>query len=207
MSLKKRRIMMSEITPINVVSFCIPERNEVLEDNAIENAKLLSKVFPEWKGYFYIKSDVDESVVKAISEQPNCSAFVLDSEVRIDSDFWQYVPLTEGHEVSAFVSRDCNELITDHDYSLVSQWLDTPQQFFCIRESKDPEESPIRRFHWGGRLNGPVNTMWLFYYLSQSEFLTKNPDYPKDSMLISFYNGFRFLFVEFILTEEEEEDS
>jgi len=194
---------MNEPKPVNVVSFCIPERNEAVENQAIENAKLISEVFPEWKGYFYIKHDVDESVVKTIAEQPNCSAFVLDKDVVVDGSFWQYIPLTESNEVSAFVSRDCRELVTKDDYDLVCEWLKTPQQFFCIREHQDPEMSPIKPFQWGARIHGPVNTMWLFHYLSQSEFLRSHPEYPKDSMLISFYNGFNFLFEDKILSEEE----
>lgn len=198
---------MNETIPVNVVSFCIPERNEAIEDQAIENAKILSEVFPDWKGYFYIKHDVDESVIKTIAEQPNCSAFVLDEAVVIDGSYWQYIPLTESNEVSAFISRDCRELITKEDYVQACEWLKSPQQFFCVREAEDLEVAPIRPFHWGARIHGPVNTMWLFHYLSQSEFLQSHPEYPKEAMLLSFYNGFSFLFEDIISNPSEEPGS
>jgi len=189
----------------NVVSFCVWEKNEEMEQGAIENAKTLAKTFPGWHGYFYMYKDVDESVSNAISEQENCSVFLVSDDVTLNGVFWRYIPLSDVDTVSSVISRDPKARICDNDYKMVSEWIHSPYQFHLIKNESEKEEPIIYPYHWGVKLHGPINTVWLYHYLTKEDLFKSMEDYHHDIMLFSFYQGFHFLFANHILPTKKDQ--
>jgi hypothetical protein len=171
---------------INVVSFSIIDADEEKHQIAVENAKLVSKLFPGWKGHFYVPSDLPESIKEQISAQENCSVYMIEQNDDAIRDTWSFMPLGQPNVVSSFIARRGDQLITDEDVQQVKAWMESPFQFSvrALGEGLDMNS-------FAAKLHGPINTIWMIHYLH-----TTNSDGVIDilDLFNRFYGAFSFLF-------------
>jgi len=178
--------MTEELEHNNVISFCITDDNAETHQVAIENAKLVSKLLPEWEGHFYVYSDLSSEIKDALSSQENCSVYMIEEKAQTNKDIWSFMPLGQPNSISTLVSRDCNVLLTEDDVIAIKAWLDSPYQF-----SVKATEEGLNIKSFCAKLHGPVNTIWLIHYLH-----TLNPEGEMETneLFDRFYGAFNFLF-------------
>lgn len=187
----------------NIISFSLAEDTEESREGAIENAKLVKDTFPNWQANFYLPQNTSESTASAISEQENCNVLLVSDDVKVKPCFWRYIPLVENQSVSSVVFRDVNNRINKFDFDMVNEWNNSAYQFHSIKNFDEKGSDIIYPYHWGLKIHGPINTQWLYHYLTKEELFNNIEDYHEDMMLFSFHRGFNFLFAEHILSNQE----
>lgn len=187
----------------NIISFTLGEDTEETRQGAMRNAELVSLTFPGWEANFYLPQSIDEAVASSIGSHDNCNVFLVSDEVKAKPCYWRYFPLSNTDSVSSVIVRDVKNTLNDHDFNMVSEWIESPYQFHCIKNFEEKESLIVYPYHWGVKIHGPINTNWLLNYLAKEDLFNERDDYHEDMMLFSFHQGFHFLFVEHILPELE----
>lgn len=165
---------------------------------AIRNAELTPKIYPGWKSFFYVNSQVDSKFIeelKCVNTSFN-EVFVMESNDNNTSNFsclfWRFLPLID-REVKLFVSRDCDSRLSDKEYQAVLDWENSDKQFHCMRDSVYHSYPPMMGGMCGFKNDGIVNPVWTWNELIKNNGKNYNDD---QLALINFYNRFSNLFLE-----------
>ena len=176
-----------------VISFSLPEADELKIRAAIENAKLVSTVFPGWRAHFLVSESLDQETKDAISAEENCFVYEVKEDTQAAKEAWTFLPLGQPESVSAVISRESDTVLTQRDYAAVEAWMDSPVQFHTIRDCEEDRGLPINAKFFGAKLHGPINTVWLLHFLHN---VNKDGVVVISDLLNRFYGGFHFLFME-----------
>lgn len=176
-----------------VISFALPEADEFMIHGAIENAKLVSTVFPGWRAHFFVAASIDQEVKDALSAEEACFVYEVNNESEAAIEAWAFLPMGQPDSVSAVIVRDCDSTLTERDFYAVEAWINSPVQFHTVRDCEEDRGLPVNPKMFGVKLHGPINTIWLLHFLHN---LNQEGVVNISDLLNRFYGGFSFLFLE-----------
>jgi hypothetical protein len=177
---------------MKIVSFSLWGNKPIYNYGAIENAKLLHKIYPGWEAWFYVNSKTDNNVIETIKAIDNCKIIFDDSKEY--GMCLRFKPMLDSN-VDIFISRDCDSRINYKEQSAVNYWLNNSnRQFHCMRDNKQYHSSPpVMGGMWGAKRNGIINLSFLYDYINKKD----NEKYFDDQKaLTKVYNNIKFHFLE-----------
>lgn len=116
-----------------VLSFSLFGNNELYTLGAIENAKLSSLIYNGWETRFYVGDDVKEEIVAQLKSF-GVVVIICKRNSQYDGLFWRFKPLYD-HDVSHWVSRDCDSRISTLEKACVDEWLNSDKTVHIIRDA------------------------------------------------------------------------
>lgn len=116
-----------------IISFCLYGESPIYNRGAVENAKLINEIYPEWKGRFYIEKKVSTKIKNEIKIH---GSEVIEFEIQegMNPMMTRFLPL-EDPEVDVWISRDCDSRISNKEKIAVEEWLASGKTFHLMRDS------------------------------------------------------------------------
>ena len=163
-------------------------RNPRYTNGAVENAKLVEKVFPGWKFRIYLPimdSSLTERVPNDIVDKLkslNVDLIFMDPfKTKIAPMMWRFLVVNDV-SVDRLIVRDANSRLIPRDAMEVKVWIQSGMPFHCIRDHPGHSKWPISRGLWGAVPSK------LQLILRNTTFGEKITDYS-----FSFYQDMKFL--------------
>ena len=123
---------------------------------AVQNAQLLSRIFPGWSLRIYIP--LNTNTTTKINVPLPILKLLIDMNVRIhtvDTDHYNINPrmwrffIGIDKSVSRFIIRDTDSRLLQRDYAEVKQWINSGKGFHCMRDHPSHGGFPIMAGMWG----------------------------------------------------------
>lgn len=178
-----------------IISFSLFGDKQYYIDGAIENAKMSSLIFPEWKCRFYVDKNIDISYVNQLK---NLGSEVIIKERRSKCKFeaisWRFLAASDS---DIMICRDVDSTLLQRDKFAVDEWLNSDKDFHIIR---DYNFSAFRILGgtWGCR-NGILSNMtellenWKYHYMSADDMVFLNiVIYPKISNNVFIHDEYGY---------------
>lgn len=130
------------------ILFNLFENSDICCYGAIENAKLIKKIYPEWKGVFYVVDDIDLAIVNAIMLS-GCDICFINKSVNNDCN--EYIRLfhqLSNLNVKYILIRDVINRISKKEADAVNEWIKSETVFHIIRDH-DKHIYPITNNFFG----------------------------------------------------------
>ena len=136
---------------MKVISFCLWGDKPMYNVGAIRNAQLISQIYPDWEGWFYISSSVPEETIKKLESFDQVKVISAGSESNWSSMLWRTLPVTIDSGVEIMISRDTDCRLNLREKKAVDEWLDSGKPFHLMRDH--PYHTvPIMGGMWGCRV-------------------------------------------------------
>ena len=120
-----------------VISMSLYGSNPRYTRGAIENAKLVDKVFPGWKLRIYISNTsnlaVPHDIVHQLKTLNVSLVFVDPSSTVIKPALWRFL-VANDVTVDRFIVRDADSRLISRDATEVERWIQSGKAFQCIRD-------------------------------------------------------------------------
>ena len=189
----KTTLIPTRIKENRVISMSLYGRNPRYTNGAVENTKLLKKVFPGWKLRVHVPKrgilsnmlGIDLAVPKEIIDELkslNAHLIFMDPFKTVDKPMmWRFL-VANDVTVDRFIVRDTDSRLIPRDATEVKVWIQSGMPFHCIRDHPGHSKWPISRGLWGAVPSK------LQLILRNTTFGDKMKDYS-----FSFYQDMKFL--------------
>ena len=124
---------------------------------AIRNAQIVKMFFPGWNLRFYIPSAsskeewlVPERIIFRLQLLGAEMVHVMPS-LNIPPQFWSAL-IADNKSVNYFLIRNPDQRLSDRDFELVEDWLNTKRPFHCIRDHQSHVPLSIVQGLWGAKV-------------------------------------------------------
>ena len=138
-----------------VISMSLYGSNPLYTRGAIENAKLVDKVFPEWKLRIYLPNTdrsrkdivVPDNVIKQLKSYVDLVFINLPTTV-VKPMMWRFL-VANDITVDRFIVRDADSRLIPRDATEVERWIQSGKAFHCIRDHQGHRGWPVYGGLWG----------------------------------------------------------
>jgi len=184
---------------VNAFSFCLyGPRNSRYYLPLLENIRIASQHFPDWKVYIYIAPDVDPEYVKVLESYSN--VVLRPTGVRGDANMIRRFTAIDEPDVELMLVRDADSLIHWRDRWAISRFIEQPE--YVAHTVRDHVDHTARLMGglWGLRKsagivvadeyvvfkNNPVD-----FGIAHDQNFLRGIIYPKvsDRLLVHYSNG------------------
>lgn len=170
------------------VAFSLWGNNEMYTKGAIENAKLMKEIYPEWDMVLYYNDTVDGNVIKEL-EKLNVKLYKVGEE---KGYHWRFYAADEYETV---IFRDCDSRISKRERIAVDEWLESDNSLHVIRDH------PHHKIPYGVNKPAILAGMWGIrnFNFSMKELLKNKEtyEYGEDQKLLALiydkYENDRFV--------------
>lgn len=151
---------------MNVVSFSLYGDKPIYCRGAIENAKLMPVVFPDWRMRVYHNSTVPGEILQSLRSL-DVDLIDMNEDQQFVNSIWRFAPASEP-EVERFISRDCDSRLFERDAVAVQEWIESGKDFHIIRDHPKGHFWQMNAGMWGckGGCVPDILGMVDRYYLS-----------------------------------------
>lgn len=163
-----------------LVSFSLFNNIPIYSRGAVENARLMEKIYPGWTMYVYHGLEVDADILKALRDLSCvtvlCSHVIGRPPERLNGKslcgkFWRFMALAEpGVELAIF--RDCDSRINVREQAAVKEWIGSGKALHTMTEKARQKNRPIKAGMWGCR----ANRFDIVFALKSHEYTGKYED-------------------------------
>lgn len=121
-----------------VISYCLWGNQLIYNIGAIENAKIATKLFPEYECWYYIHYDsVPNYIIRQLSELKNVRIFFKYGDIsQLKPRMWRFEAI-DHPKVEIMLSRDTDTRLLHREKIYNSQWLQSNKSFHIIRDHPD----------------------------------------------------------------------
>lgn len=116
-----------------VISFSLFGDSDIYCIGAIENVKLMPKIYENWVARFYVSDDVPNNIIEELKKH-GAEVIINEKNSTYDGLFWRFKPLYDD-DVSVWISRDCDSRISDREKACVDEWLLSNKPVHIIRDA------------------------------------------------------------------------
>jgi len=137
-----RSLARGAVNARRIVSFSLYDNIPLYSLGAIENAKLMKDIYPDWVMYVYHGLEVDPDVISSLLElgcvTTLCSHVINRppeplSGISLCGKFWRFMALAEpGIELAIF--RDSDSRINVREKAAVMEWIDSGKALHTMRD-------------------------------------------------------------------------
>ena len=143
-----------------VISLFLYGANARYTRGAIENAKLIDKVFPGWKLRIYLPntnksrncttnhSGVPYNVIKQLKSLNVDLVFINLSKSVVKPMMWRFL-VANDVTVDRFIVRDADSRLIPRDAMEVERWIQSGKAFHCMRDHQGHLDWPVSGGLWG----------------------------------------------------------
>jgi hypothetical protein len=114
-----------------IISFSLWGDNPKYTIGAIENAKLIEKIYPGWVGRFYCGKSVPHEIVSSLESFENVEVIKMDVDGNWNGMFWRFLACEDS---DIMISRDTDSRISIREFSAVNEWLLSDKDFHIMRD-------------------------------------------------------------------------
>lgn len=115
-----------------IISFCLYGDLDIYLKGALENSKLVKRIYPDWTARFYVDQNVDPTVKKNLLE--NGSELVeFETKKGMNPMMTRFLPFKDPG-VDVWISRDCDSRLNTREKSAVDEWLESSKIFHLMRD-------------------------------------------------------------------------
>ena len=144
-----------------VISMSLYGSNPRYTQGAIENAKLIDRVFPGWKLRIYLPKteksrhysrkdlDVPSHVIQQLESLNVDLVFMNILTTGVKPVMWRFLVASDD-TVDRFIVRDADSRLIPRDAAEVELWIQSGKAFHCIRDHPGHGGWPISGGLWGG---------------------------------------------------------
>ena len=196
---------------MKLISFSLYGNNPRYCQGALENAKLLKKIYPDWNMKFFCGPEVNSSVIKLLSTYDNCEVEIVTKSIlnpknsvnsKVEGSFWRFLPFSQP-QYECVISRDADSRINVREKAAVDAWLSSDYKAHAMRDHKNHEACniqgmPLMAGMWGAKKGTIPDIVSLIRssnidkgYFSDQIFLSEYV-YPllSNSLLVHSSNSF-----------------
>ena len=144
-----------------IISMSLYGSDSHYTEGAIENGKLIDKVFPGWKLRIYLTKpeksreyagkdlDVPSDVIKELEHLNVDLVFMNPLTTGVKPMMWRF-PVASDVTVERFIVRDADNRLIPRDAAEVELWIQSGKAFHCIRDHPFHSGWVIAGGLWGG---------------------------------------------------------
>jgi len=114
-----------------IVSFSLWGENPKYTIGAIENAKLVNKIYDGWVGRFYCGKSVPENIINTLKNTPNTEVIIMDEDGSWTGMFWRFLACKDS---DVMISRDTDSRLSLREKLAVNEWLESDKDFHIMRD-------------------------------------------------------------------------
>ncbi len=117
----------------NVISFSLFGDSPRYCENAVINAKKVSKIYPFWTCRFYCSTDVPKEIIQRLKDE-NADVIIKDKTQDIkDMLFWRFSVISDK-TIDRYIVRDCDSVISFKEAKAVDSWVKSDKKFHIMRD-------------------------------------------------------------------------
>ena len=131
---------------MNIISFSLYGENPKYLVGAIENAKTIQQLMPNWTARFYCGDSISKSIIQEL-EMAGAETRIQESNWHSNGMFWRYLPIGESG-ISYIAFRDVDSRLGERDLESINKWLESHMFFHIIRDHPF-HQTPILGGLWG----------------------------------------------------------
>ena len=132
-----------------VISMSLYGSNPRYTRGAIENAKLIDKVFPGWKLRIYLSNTgVPQDIVDKLKSLNVDLVFMNRVTTSVKPMMWRFL-VANDVTVDRFLVRDADSRLIPRDATEVERWVQSGKAFQCIRDHSGQVGWPVSGGLWG----------------------------------------------------------
>jgi protein O-GlcNAc transferase len=118
---------------MKVISFSLWGHHEKYFLGAIRNCELATKWYPEWKCYFYVRSDSNREYINKLKSYKNSVVIEIDSTDDKRGLFWRFIPAFDK-SIHVTIIRDCDSRLSERESLAVEEWIKSDKSFHIMRD-------------------------------------------------------------------------
>ncbi len=130
-----------------VISFSLWGEIPTYTLGAIENARLISKIYPDWIGRFYCDQSVPEHILTALATS-GAEVILMPPAQHYEGLFWRF-QVASDPDVGYFLCRDCDSRLNLREKAAVDAWIISGKAFHIMRDELIHSELILAGM-WGG---------------------------------------------------------
>lgn len=131
---------------MNIVSFSLYGKNPKYLIGAIENARTVQALMPNWRARFYCEQNLLKGILEDL-EATGAEVIIQASNWHPNGMFWRYLPIGESG-ISRIAFRDVDSRLSERDFESITQWVDSDLFAHIIRDHPF-HQTPILGGLWG----------------------------------------------------------
>lgn len=134
-----------------VVCFSLWGNQPKYNVGVIENAKLRTQIYPDWKTIVYLGQSTPSATVSALKKIDNTDLIFMDQPGDWTGMFWRFLPAFD-ERIDVMVSRDADSRLSQREKDAVDEWLLSDKDFHIMRDHPY-HNTAILGGMWGSRNN------------------------------------------------------
>ena len=134
-----------------VVSFSLWGNDSKYNIGIIENSKLRTQIYPDWKTVIYLGQSTPSSTVASLKSIPDTDLVFMDSAGDWTGMFWRFLPAFD-ERIDVMISRDADSRLSQREKDAVDEWLLSDKDFHIMRDHPY-HNTAILGGMWGVRNN------------------------------------------------------
>ena len=132
----------------NVIAFSLWGSKERFLYGALENARLVPIVYPQWTARFYCDESVPETTTMQLIEAGADVVMMPTPASQFEPLFWRFL-VAGDPEIDRFLVRDCDSVVNHRERAAVDEWLASDKHFHVMRDYFTHSELILAGM-WGG---------------------------------------------------------
>ncbi len=140
----------------NIIAFSLFGTHPMYLEGAITNATIAKGLYPGWRCRFYCDDTVPTATRAALVKTGSQVILMPRAQRLADGLFWRFYVM-EDPDVTRFLIRDCDSLLTIRERRAVDEWLASDRPFHIMRDHPSHVDLILAGL-WGG-LTGVLPTL------------------------------------------------
>ena len=141
---------------MDIISFSLYGKDTRYTDNAIINADLMAKIYPDWLMFVYYDHTVPTNIVKQLQTYKMVRLINMDKSEIKNKMLWRFLPMSDKR-VNRFLVRDIDSHISIREKLCVNEWIKSGKTYHIIRDHPSHGHYPMSGGMWGGKVNGELD--------------------------------------------------
>jgi hypothetical protein len=166
-----------------IFSFSLYGSKIIYLEGAINNAKLVGSLFPNFKCRFYIDNTVPIKYRKLLIEESNNEVVDMTGST-IPKMMWRFLP-ADDKNVELFLSRDVDSRVNFREKKIIEEWVCNSEKRYLIIKDHPSHYSPsILGGLWGMKNKFTFNMEGLIKKWCTSNNINKLENYNDDQIFL-----------------------
>ena len=126
-----------------VISYSLYGSNPRYTDGALENAKLMKKIYPEWTMRVYYDDTVPHNIIEQLRQEDVQLVDMTGSDINKMS--WRFQAAVDS---ARFCARDIDSRLSEREAVAVKEWLESGKHFHVMRDHPSHSKYPMSGGMW-----------------------------------------------------------
>lgn len=129
---------------MKIVSVSLYGREPMYLKGAIENARLVREVYPDWQLWVYVERGLDTEELKELG----CAVFSMSKSRKHSGMFWRFLAAWQGN-AEYVIFRDVDSRFNSRESAAVNAWIKSGELAHGMKDHPHHARLPIFGGMWG----------------------------------------------------------